>query len=320
MVTVADVDMRNWYEHPDGFVYDGNYPLSARPGAGTLNINDSLHGLASDNVTLFSERQNLIFEEDFETLSRDDTHWYTSGNAPTYEALNGRNAMRVWLDRDNTGNESPSPERTEVVLSGISSTYFDDGISARVGSTYWYGVSIYVDPDFVLDSIAGEILCQWHGRPNRDISPKEVYRNPCLALKILGDDYRIFVAADSKLISGLEPDAPTYDRREEIVISSGGVTPSMGKWTNWVFKIKFQYDSTGTIDIYQDGVLIYSEANKANCYNDPDKGAYFKMGLYKSQWDFDKPESATRTRLYYHDNFRLGNSNATLADVWQDES
>ena len=30
MVTVADVDLSGWYEHPDGSVYDGNYPLSAR--------------------------------------------------------------------------------------------------------------------------------------------------------------------------------------------------------------------------------------------------------------------------------------------------
>ena len=73
MVTVADVDMRNWFEHPDGVVYDGNYPLSARPGAGTLNVNDSLH--AHNATSLSFASLNTPF-----AITREASR--TSGTAP----------------------------------------------------------------------------------------------------------------------------------------------------------------------------------------------------------------------------------------------
>ena len=308
MTTVADVDMSTWNRQSASPIFDGDHVGTVRSGV----------------------RQNLIHEDTFDGGTLDLTRYTGSGNTPVVKAivggaLDGQNVMEVFIDKDSV---SGSQFRTEVTCKGFSDAdKFDEGISARYGETYWYGASIYIPSDFVEDNLDGgygvaETLMQWHGRPSRDSEPKENYRNPMVTIMIDNDSYLLVIKSDSKAITSYEPDSPVYER----IFSKnlGFVAPTVGKWTNWTWRIKWGYDSTGEIDLYQDGVLVHTETGLANCYNDfigaVSRGPYLKMGCYKSHWKDGRPDTATQTRLYYFDNFRVGNSNATLADVWEDHS
>jgi len=51
-----------------------------------------------------------------------------------------------------------------------------------------------------------------------------------------------------------------------------------------------------------------------NAFNDA-HGPYFKMGLYKGWRDSDPPNDAVSRRVLYHDEFRMGGSEASYEDV-----
>ena len=235
----------------------------------------------------------------------------------------------TWVSDDVTGtgtNATYTPYRTEMVIFGLPNAVgeFHDhptngdfpGMYATIGEEYWYGFSVFLPSGFVTDS-SPEIIAQWHGKP--DVG--EDFRSPNVALGINGANYTLTIYADSKAItgaSGTAPDSARYTRAENVTAFTASVAPTINKWTNWVYHVKWAYDGTGFLTIYQDGVSVYSETNTETCFND-DVGPSFKMGVYKWPWD-GGALTTTDTRLYYHDNIRIGNANATLADVWTDHS
>ena len=290
MTTVADVDMTGWVRQSASPIRDGDFPLTAR------------------------DRQNLIFEDLFDGGALDSSFFNRSlsHSDTTAAAVDETNNWLV-IDHD----RALHTKRTEVILKGLPVEYYNNaGQSVIIGVTNWYGFSVYLPPDFVLETSAPEIFMQWHGKADAG----EDNRNPNVSLGIYDDGNTVLLSilGDGNAITPPVGSDPRYDRADNYTI--GDVTSMLGVWTNFVFRVKWAYDSTGELTLYKNGVSVHSEINKANCFND-DFGSYWKLGLYKWVWDnVDLPVTDTTTRLMYYDNIRVGNENATLADVWENHA
>ena len=255
-------------------------------------------------------RQNLIFEETFSD-SVFPSNFNVSGNPPTLDTTNG------WMAASLNRYEDVVPYRTEFNTKGLNTQYFDADEwghvgYARLGETYWYSLDIFIPSDFVYDS-SRESIWQWHGKP--DVG--EDWRSSTIALGIQGDKYWMSILADSKKIT---PDSgsQTYDSERYTRYFFKGdvalVEPTVGKWTNWVLRVKWAYDNTGSATLYQNDTEVHSEVNMPNAFND-DLGPTMKFGVYKWPWKVGLPATETDSRLYFYDNLRIGNSNATLKDM-----
>ncbi len=242
-------------------------------------------------VTTERQRKGLLFESDFET---DDLEgWKTSGNAPlvaTDLARGGKQAMKTLLDR----NRDEVSYRTEV-----------SGPGAEVGQEYWYGFSILLPEDYRPDRI-WEIVAQWHGVPDFDLG--ENWRNPVMALFTTNGHWSWVSRWDAK--------RNTFEggKREYGGTQSYDLGPyQRGVWTDWVIHVKWSYGQDGVLEVWKDGRKVI-EQDGPNAFND-ERGPYFKMGLYKGWRDPDRPSDAVSRRLLYHDEFRMGGSEAGYDDV-----
>lgn len=141
------------------------------------------------------------------------------------------------------------------------------------------------DPSF-------EILAQWHGLPDFDLG--ETWRSPLLALRTQNGNFILERNWDEKLIT------INSDLQTEMVNLS---QYQNGRWTDWIFQIKWSYEADGLINIWQNGHLIYKHRG-ANTYKDKIR-TYFKIRIYKPDWKHNPHKSQTILRSAYYDNILI---------------
>ena len=228
----------------------------------------------------------LLFECDFETGDLGDFN--TSGIPPIVTSdlsRSGKYAMKVQI--------GPGENRSEV-----------SGPSSDVNKEYWYGFSIFLPKDFTVNE-NWEILAQWHGCPDFGIG--EDWRSPVMALLTHNPNFSSSWAAwtlnlrwDSKR-NTQESGETVYEGTETFELGAY----ETGVWTDWVFHVRWSYESDGFLEIWKNGVkILYYEG--PNCFNDA-YGPYFKMGIYASK--------VKDNRIVYHDEFRMADKNGTYTDV-----
>ncbi|MBN1361484.1 MAG: polysaccharide lyase [Sedimentisphaerales bacterium] len=270
-------------EKAESFRHDGGSRTLAAPG---YRDDIALRVTASARP-----RAGLLFESDFER--GDLTGWRPSGNTPTvanHPIRAGRRAMRTSLDRHN----DTVPYRTEV-----------SGPHADVGKEYWYGFSIFLPDDYVPDGI-WEIVAQWHGVPDFDIGDN--WRNPVMALSTTNGRWGWVSRWDAK--------RNTFEsgKREYGGTHNYDLGPyRTGAWTDWVVHVKWLYGPDGILEVWRDGEKVIDQ-DGPNAFNDKD-GPFFKMGLYKGWSDPNRPSDKVTSRVLYHDEFRMGGSEARYDDV-----
>ncbi len=238
-------------------------------------------------------RSNLKFVGDFET--GDLEGFNVSGNAPTVTDTRvrmGRYAMRSSLDRFN----DPVSYRTEVVALETPKTMVRDDM--------WYGFSVFLPDSYVSDPV-WEIVAQWHGRPDFDLG--EDWRNPPLALHTSNGVWTLSNIWDAKE-NTFESGERVYDGSRRFELGPYDT----GRWTDWVFHVKWAYEDDGILQVWQDGRLVV-DAPGPNTFNDQ-QGPYFKMGIYKGWKDPETPGNVD-TRLLFHDEVRIGTADADYCDV-----
>lgn len=236
-------------------------------------------------------RQGLLFESDFE--GEDLKGWKISGNAPTVQrgpARGGQQAMRTSLDR----SKDKVSYRTEV-----------SGPRADVGKEYWYGFSILLPEDYAADRI-WEIVAQWHGVPDFDAG--ENWRNPVMALSTTNGRWDWVSRWDAKR-NTFESGKRQYGGTRNYDLGPY----RKGVWTDWVVHIKWSYGADGFLRVWKNGETVI-DASGPNAFND-EHGPFFKMGLYKGWRDPNKRGDAVSQRVLYHDEFRMGDSEAGYDDV-----
>jgi Polysaccharide lyase len=203
-----------------------------------------------------------------------------SGNA-TARVVDG--AVRIDLDR----YKDKTRERTELVPKQLPTTAFDSGKLARIGQEYWYGIRIFVPSTWQADN-SYEVVTQWHG----------VNQGAAVALRM-----------DCPGVSaGLHARKEIADRWLLMVNGKahnlGYIAPSVGKWVDWVFRIRWSSSTSGRITVWRNKQWA---ADVSGATMKPDTyGPYWKFGIYKSPWK-QKPALVPiqSHRTLFFDNVRI---------------
>ena len=249
-------------------------------------------------------RKNLITELTFETDN--NLKNYIFGRGWHYEkccdysitlsdsvARSGKKSVRFDLFR--TDPDVSKSKRAEMVR-------MPENASER-----WYGMSIFFPKDFQIDSV-DELVEQWQDVP--DFKLGETWRSPSISLTFKKDKWDVNVAWDERAVNADTLGHISYEGQKKYEV--GNIVA--GKWTDWVFHMKFAYDSTGVLEVWKNGQSVV-QRNGPNFYNDQHY-PYQKIGIYKYRWhDRQAIKSINTRRVYFYDEIRVGNENATYKDV-----
>ncbi len=146
----------------------------------------------------------------------------------------------------------------------------------------WYGMSYYLTNEYVPD-VSAELVTQWQSLK---------FVSPPLALWTENGRWKVVQNGDIKT------DIGPYQKE---------------KWTDFVFHVRWSLNSTGLIEVWKDGVKVFTKAG-VNSYTGYVTGNYMKVGIYKWGWARGYPSNTT-VRIIYADEIRIGNENATYKDV-----
>jgi hypothetical protein len=213
---------------------------------------------------------------DFETNSLSGLN--VSGNAPTVQGSIkrlGRYAMRSDLDYY-TSNVSYRTEARVIAPAPV------------VNQEYWYGFSIYLPDSYIPDTVRWETVVQWHQIPDSG----ESNGNPPLSLSTSNGVWKL----TNKWTS-----APLTTKSNTQTRGFTFGTYARGRWTDWVFRIKWSYGAQGILEVWKNGQKVLS-APGPNTYND-ERMPFFKMGIYKG-WRDGQPVGSVTHRTVYHDESR----------------
>lgn len=90
------------------------------------------------------------------------------------------------------------------------------------------------------------------------------------------------------------------------------------EWIDIVINVKWALGSTGALECWRNGVKLVDEEDIST---NSAGGSYLKLGINKWNWapPFDPEESEVEQRVFYIDEFRIGDENATYNDVAPEE-
>lgn len=185
----------------------------------------------------------------------------------------GKRALELCLDRNADHNRKD--HRTDFWIRGMSNRF-------RLAEEYWFGFSTWFTESWKPDAQA-ELFVQWIG---------EGTSSPPLGIYIYGENYRI----KKRWANGKD------DYRN---LWSGPVTKDLGKWTDWVFRVRWSHGKDGEIEVWKNGEKIVSDTGP-NC-GDVQLAPYFKFGIYKWPWNLppeETPSTVTR-RILVFDEIRI---------------
>lgn len=237
-------------------------------------------------TTLSVSRSNLIEELTFEQSSVSDAYlngWSNVQHSETHnvnqsstQARAGSKSMKIDLRVD---DEIVSSSRRAEIEPPCQ---IDHETMER-----WYGGSWFL-VDWDEDNF-GESILQWH---DTDGSA------PPLAIQVY----------DNHLYLKGKPHAGSpYG-----VYDLGTVVSN--EWIDIVIHVKWAYGNTGALECWRNGVKLVDEEDIST---NSAGGSYLKLGINKWNWapPFDPEESEVEQRVFYIDEFRIGNENATYNDV-----
>ncbi|WP_029007581.1 polysaccharide lyase [Azospirillum halopraeferens] len=258
--------------------------------------------LVECSVAAAGDRRGLLFEADFERGSDLAALGFRhSGNPSAIARVAGERAVRVHLDRLAAGGNG---YRSEIQPVALPAPAFDQGMFARIGKEYWYGMRLYMPEDWRVRDRSTTILVQFHSAPD----PGEAWRNPPVSLRTALRDGRthfmLHVRSDSSRYTTGSGEA-RYDRSDSIDL--GPIDSAVGTWTDWVWNIRWNHDGNGFLRLYRNGRLVADVAG-GNSFNDR-TGPYLKLGLYKFDWK-DRRDTGPSSRTLYIDDLRVGDAAA----------
>ena len=217
----------------------------------------------------------VIFRGDFESGSRSGFQEDIEGDGE-YEIVSSPEPVRA--GKYSCKYTLRKARRVELVPRGCT---------APVGSERWYGFSIFIPEDWVANRRKDEVVAQWHASPDRDKG--ENWRSPPLAVRTKGNGWQVTCIWDSKPLSNSGVEGSTTIWRGNI---------EKGRWTDWVFHVRWSYRDDGLVEVWKNGQLL-KRREGPNCYNDKG-GLYFKWGIYHT----------LENRVLYNDEFRMGDEKA----------
>jgi hypothetical protein len=184
-------------------------------------------------------------------------------------------------------------------------------LSARfrepVGTTCWYGFSIYLPNSWAHDQ-SGENLTQWHQADQDPKSPTPKFDgSPPLALMTKNGKWWISTRENTwdNQVSELtdDKDVGNYDH-------------DIGVWTDWVVSVVWSPVATGMIRVWKNGRTVYHRQGIQTKFSDG-KENYVKFGIYKWDWAQGKPSITTERSMFY-DELRISGERGSWLAVSPD--
>ena len=166
----------------------------------------------------------------------------------------------------------------------------------------WYGFSNFLTDDFVSDSV-DEVIAQWHEIPDWDLG--EDWRSPPISLRVQNGRYLLKIMWASNAVNS------NRTKDGEKFIDLGPIDKN--RWNDWVFHIKFRFDSTGVLQVWKNKVKLVDH-DGPNSYNDR-HFPYFKLGIYKPAWARGVARSPGNKRVLFIDEVKVGNRYSNLYRV-----
>lgn len=199
------------------------------------------------------------------------THSAQIVSSPTHT---GKNAVKFTLNRGDP--YIASRPRAELRLKPVPAN-----------SEWTYRFSLLIPTNNATDP-SYEIVAQWHEQP--DFDSGETWRRPPLTLSIRNNQFGVSNRWDPKPVSVIFKEAGSQSWKLGEV--------AKGKWTDWVFHVKWSYKSDGLLEVWKNGKLVVRKTGP-NTYNDK-RGPYFKIGIYKPDWKSAPQKSITTQRVVYY--------------------
>ncbi|MFG1606426.1 heparin lyase I family protein [Actinoplanes sp. NPDC049265] len=166
----------------------------------------------------------------------------------------------------------------------------------------WYGFSTYLPSTWALDR-APEVIVQWH-QTGGDCTAG---CSPPLSLFTQNGKYYLSQNWQNRA------DVPGDWTFADTVIGDYRT----GRWTDWVFHIKWSTGSDGLLEVWQDGQplpVFGHKAGRNDDFGDGVHGNYLVLGVYKWVWSQGKP-SDTTNRVLYTDELRVADARGSYAAV-----
>lgn len=229
-------------------------------------------------------------EENFEDYNigkfSEDGDWKQSGSGDVEIVEGGREeSQAISFTIPKGSNQS----RAEIVQKGSS------GFKHRQeGKTYWTGYSTKVPDNYVAPTTA-EVVFQEHS----GISDG---KSPLIGVRIYsGDAYNpnkfdispYFNQQFNKDDALYTIEYPSHNNQIAGVVKKG-------KWTDWVWAVKWSNGSDGLVRLWIDGKLVFENSGQ-NIWTSSGNEAYPKYGLYAIGY---KNNKAPNDRTYIFDNIR----------------
>jgi Ca2+-binding RTX toxin-like protein len=247
----------------------------------------------------------LVFSADFNGSANIPNmgFMYSGNTTPRVTDIAGQRAVKIDLNH----YSDPIPYRTELQPNKLPSPDFTSGMFAKMGQDYWYGMRTYLPANWAPDKSA-ESFIQWHTQPD----PGEAWRGSAVSLvsrpsPTTGEARMVvIVRADADRITPSSGGESRYDSSK--IYDLGPVSQYVGKWSEWVWHIKWGYNNTGNLQLWNNSKKVLDLPNQGNSFNDA-TGPYLKFGDYKWAWE-SASDTGADSRTIYFDDVRIGNGSA----------
>jgi hypothetical protein len=236
----------------------------------------------------------LVFSENFET------NLFQLGEGATGDACCAH-SISITQDLSRVGNGALQAVHyldDPVVHAGNRAEIsFEDAFQLSRNGEYWFGFSTYIPSNWQFETRESSWMTVWQIHAYPDLDMGEDWRPPALGLYIDRSDWQIAIRSDSNRISTGESIAEEYKT----------VPLQRGRWSDWVFHVKWSYAADGFVDAFLDGQQVqqYRGPTYYNDENDP----YMKMGVYRAS------TSAVYSRVIFHDEVKVGDLSSNLEEV-----
>ncbi|MFN0159290.1 MAG: heparin lyase I family protein [Bacteroidota bacterium] len=210
--------------------------------------------------------------------------------------------------------DSITKVRTQAIVSRTDTTGWDvdnNPFHFKRDSVYWVAFDVYVPSNWVFDRVGWEdIIYETQPYPDpcdTNASGEPVYRSPDLSLEIDSLYEQWIGRGDTRSCTGDNTYTKYYTN--DSVFYRAPMT--VGAWTRWVVRVKYNYNATGELKVWRNGVVIVDRTGLRLGSNDT-KGSFGSLGEYKPGFGTGTgyPGSVTFRRIYL-DHFRIGNSTST---------
>lgn len=217
------------------------------------------------------------------------------GAATIVENPFGKTGFAMKFEQRKT--DTPTAVRAEMRLSTIPD-------EPREG---WWSWSEYLpSEDWSVPDPHQAVVGQWHEQP--DFHLGENWRSPPIMRKIQNGKNWVNRMWDA------DPVNTNATKDGEETFDLGAIDTD--QWVEWIWHIKYGYDNTGLLEIWKNGVKVYSRVNMPNSFNDRDV-PFFKIGVYEGAWgdvQWHATSPGTKRTVYIR-NMKIGKPGCSLNEM-----